>query len=158
LVYYIQSDKLAVGFPAADAIGFSSLLGERGVRGNTGYVGTGIDQPGYLSVGDAGESRIACVFDEVSFFAEEVLDVAFQGMDDGAVFGAGKLVAGELENNSVIKLSYREFTGDMARPAFTVDVSYDLGESDEIAYKQVRLKILEASNTSITYMIIHNFY
>jgi hypothetical protein len=61
------------------------------------------------------------------------------------------------KEQNIIKLSYREFAGDMARPAFTVDTTYDLDDSNEIAYRQARLKILEASNISITYIVLHNF-
>lgn len=56
-----------------------------------------------------------------------------------------------------VSLSYREFSGDVARPAFSNDVEYDLSISREIAYKGARIEILEASNTSITYKVLSNF-
>jgi len=56
-----------------------------------------------------------------------------------------------------INISYREFSGSMARPAFSNDVEYDLSASDEIAYKGAKLRVIEATNSSITYEVIKNF-
>jgi len=61
------------------------------------------------------------------------------------------------KEKNILKFSYREFSESMARPAYTVDVTYDLEESREIAFKQARIKILEATNTSLTYIVIKNF-
>jgi hypothetical protein len=58
-----------------------------------------------------------------------------------------------------IKISFREFVKDMARPAFTQDVSYDL-EADGtalIAFKGMRVKVLKASGSSITYQVAKPF-
>jgi len=56
-----------------------------------------------------------------------------------------------------INISYREFSGSVARPAFSNDVEYDLGASDEIAYRGARIQIIEATNSSITYRVLSNF-
>lgn len=56
-----------------------------------------------------------------------------------------------------ISISYREFSGSVARPAFSNDVEYDLSESSEIAYKGARLEIVEATNTTITFRVLSNF-
>jgi len=58
---------------------------------------------------------------------------------------------------NIIKMTYREFSGNIARPAFTIDVTYDLRDSDVIAFRGARLQILEATNTSIRYKVISNF-
>jgi hypothetical protein len=55
-----------------------------------------------------------------------------------------------------INISYREFSGNVARPAFTNDVEYDLSDSNEIGYRGAVLEILEATNTSITYRVIRS--
>lgn len=60
-------------------------------------------------------------------------------------------------SGSKINIGYREFTGSTARPAFSNDVEYDLSTSDTIAYKGARLKIISATNESITYQVISNF-
>lgn len=61
------------------------------------------------------------------------------------------------KENNIIKFTYREFSGSMARPAYTVDVSYDLNESNRISFKDAVLEIIEATNSSITYIVKRNF-
>lgn len=56
-----------------------------------------------------------------------------------------------------INIAYREFSGSSARPAFSNDVEYDLSVSDVIGYKGARLKVKNANNESITYILISNF-
>lgn len=61
------------------------------------------------------------------------------------------------KSNDTIRFSYREFSGDMARPAFTVPVEYDLKEDPVIAYQGAVIEVLEATNRSITYKVINHF-
>ena len=56
-----------------------------------------------------------------------------------------------------VNIGYREFSSNVARPAFNNDVEYDLSESDTIGYRGAELQILEATNRSITYRVIRNF-
>ncbi|MCO7223766.1 hypothetical protein [Pleionea sp. CnH1-48] len=56
-----------------------------------------------------------------------------------------------------LNISYREFYGSAARPAFNNNVEYDIGESSMIGYKGARLKIVEATNEYIKYQVISNF-
>jgi hypothetical protein len=56
-----------------------------------------------------------------------------------------------------INIGYREFSNNLARPAFNNDVEYDLGSSNVIGYKGARLEIIEATNEYIKYRIIQNF-
>lgn len=56
-----------------------------------------------------------------------------------------------------VKLSYREFSGNLARPAYNNEVDYDLSESKIIGYKGARIEILEATNEYIKYKLISNF-
>jgi hypothetical protein len=58
---------------------------------------------------------------------------------------------------SKLKIGYREFSADFARPAFNNDVDYDLSESNVIGYKGARLEIVEATNEYIKYKVIKNF-
>jgi len=60
------------------------------------------------------------------------------------------------EDNTIL-FSYREFKNDLARPAFTQNVRYDLSESKTIAFKGLRLRIIEATNSSLTYKILQPF-
>ena len=54
----------------------------------------------------------------------------------------------------VVTLVYREFVNDLARPAFTQTLTYDLSEGDEIGYRGARLKVLRATNMSIRYTML----
>jgi hypothetical protein len=56
-----------------------------------------------------------------------------------------------------IRIGYREFSGDVARPAFSNEVDYDLSESREITYRGARLRIIEANNQRIDYVVLSNF-
>ncbi len=56
-----------------------------------------------------------------------------------------------------INISYREFSNDVARPAFNHDVEYDLSESMTIGYKGAQIEIIEATNELIRYKVLRNF-
>jgi hypothetical protein len=56
-----------------------------------------------------------------------------------------------------INIGYREFSGNMARPAFNNDVEYDLRESKTIGYKGALLDVVEATNQYIRYIVKQNF-
>lgn len=56
-----------------------------------------------------------------------------------------------------INVSYREFSGSIARPAFSNNVEYDISESNEIGYKGALLEVIEATNRSIKYKVLRNF-
>lgn len=56
-----------------------------------------------------------------------------------------------------ITLGYREFKNDMARSAFSNDVSYDLSESVIVGYKGARIEIIKATNTDLTYRFLSGF-
>lgn len=65
------------------------------------------------------------------------------------------LYSGRIGNK--INISYREFSNNVARPAFNNDVEYDLGESMTIGYKGAEIEIIEATNRMIKYRVIRNF-
>ncbi|MFZ6767713.1 hypothetical protein ACO0LM_11585 [Undibacterium sp. Di26W] len=56
-----------------------------------------------------------------------------------------------------ITLAYREFSNNLARPAFNNEVTYDLGESPILGYKGARIEIVKATNTEITYKVLSGF-
>lgn len=56
-----------------------------------------------------------------------------------------------------LKFIYREFSDNLARPAFTQEVQYDLSKSSVVGFKNLRLEIIQATNTEITYRLINNF-
>lgn len=64
-----------------------------------------------------------------------------------------QLLYGGLSKGTV-SLSYREFMRDLARPAFSQELSYDLTDGEEIGFRGARIRVLKATNVSIRYMII----
>lgn len=56
-----------------------------------------------------------------------------------------------------INVGYREFSNDLARPAFNNDVEYDLSSSNIIGYKGALIEVMAADNSSITYKLLRNF-
>lgn len=58
------------------------------------------------------------------------------------------------KSNNTLKFIYREFVRDMARPAFTQELQYDLNESNIIGFKGLRIEVLKSTNTSIEYKVL----
>jgi hypothetical protein len=54
----------------------------------------------------------------------------------------------------VVRAVYREYVDDMARPAFSQELQYDLGVDRTIAYKSLRMRVDEASNAGIRYAVV----
>ncbi len=52
-----------------------------------------------------------------------------------------------------INISYREFSNDTARGAFTNNVEYDMSRSNTIRYKGALIEVISYDNTSIEYVV-----
>jgi hypothetical protein len=57
-------------------------------------------------------------------------------------------------SKNTIKISYREFIKDMARPAFYQELNYDLDQSNIIQFKTLKIRVLHADNSEIKFIII----
>ncbi len=60
-------------------------------------------------------------------------------------------------SGDTVRFLYREFSGDYARPPFSQDVQYDLKDGNLIGFKGVRIEIVEASNTRLSYRVLSSF-
>ena len=58
---------------------------------------------------------------------------------------------------NALKFIYREFSGDYIKPAFTQEVQYDLDQSNTTGFKNLKMTILNASNTEIMYILDSDF-
>lgn len=65
------------------------------------------------------------------------------------------IYSGKIGNK--INVGYREYSSNLARPAFNNDVEYDLSESKQVGYKGALLEIIEATNQNIKYKVLRNF-
>lgn len=53
-----------------------------------------------------------------------------------------------------LTLLYREFVNDMARPAFSQQLQYDISADPVIGYQGARFHVLSADNTNIVYKLL----
>lgn len=60
---------------------------------------------------------------------------------------------------NIIKISFREFKDNLARPAFTQDIDYELDKDGTvlIGFKGLRIQVLNASNLDITYKVLADY-
>lgn len=65
------------------------------------------------------------------------------------------LYGGRIGNQ--IKLTYREFAGDLIRPGFTQEAQYDLTAEQVIGFKSVRIQVIDATNTRLKYKVLSSF-
>lgn len=54
-------------------------------------------------------------------------------------------------SQNMVSILYREFTNDMARPAYSQDLKYDLSESKTFGFRGSRFEIIKATNQGLTY-------
>jgi hypothetical protein len=57
-------------------------------------------------------------------------------------------------SGDAIKLLYREFVEERIRPAFTQEVTYDLTRGETIGFKGARFQVEDATNVSISYVVL----
>lgn len=57
-------------------------------------------------------------------------------------------------SQNTISILYREYQNDMARPAFSQELKYDLSQGTAIGYKGARFEVVRANNTGITYRVL----
>ena len=53
-----------------------------------------------------------------------------------------------------VTLEYREFSNDLARPAFSQTLTYDLEEGRTIGFRGARFEIISADNLSLKYRVL----
>lgn len=60
------------------------------------------------------------------------------------------------KSGNTIEISYREFRGGLAAPAFYQNLKYDLSESKKITFQNFQIEIINAGNQSITYRVVRD--
>lgn len=61
-------------------------------------------------------------------------------------------------SKNVISIVYREFSDNIARPAFTQELKYDLGEGKVFGFKGARFEVIKATNTGLTYKAVSHLH
>ncbi|MBM4135396.1 MAG: hypothetical protein FJ241_01025 [Nitrospira sp.] len=57
------------------------------------------------------------------------------------------------KSKDTIKVQYREYKDNFARPAFFHELTYDLTESKEIGFRGMIIEVLEATNSKIKFIV-----
>ena len=57
-------------------------------------------------------------------------------------------------SGTTVELSYREFRGGLAAPAFFQSVKYDIAASDRVTFRNFQLRIYRADNNSISGVLL----
>jgi len=59
----------------------------------------------------------------------------------------------------ILRVSYREYVNDLARPAFTQDATYDLASAGptHVTFKGAAIEVLEAGNSGLRYKVLSGF-
>lgn len=75
-----------------------------------------------------------------------------EGIIHGGAFKAEIVYSGLVGNT--IKALYREYVNDLARPAYTTDLQYNLDQSKIIAYRSIKIEVVKATNTAIEFKVL----
>lgn len=94
---------------------------------------------------------------DIAFLSENSQNILFEKIDNKIIphkdsFIRELIYTGISKN--VISIVYREYSNDLARPAFSQELKYDLGEGFVIGYKGARFEVIKATNTGITYKVL----
>ena len=82
-------------------------------------------------------------------------DVLFQRGEDEIHRGAftAELIYLGISGDT-LRIGYKEFINNAARPSFFQDLTFDLSRSQDIRFKDITMEIIEATNTIITFKVI----
>lgn len=75
-------------------------------------------------------------------------------LEAAATFRAELLYTGRVGDD--LRIMYREFSEDLARPAFFQELHFDLSEGDLVTFRSLRIRVLEASNSSIQFVVLED--
>ena len=57
-------------------------------------------------------------------------------------------------SENTVHISYREYKKEFARPAFFQELQYDLKKSDIIVFRNYKMKVLDANNEYIKFIVL----
>lgn len=127
------------------------------------------ERPAFRMIGGGGKT--ACFVDQKGNGRFDQVKVASEvnwwsaTLETPVGYGAGELIVPRPDSKKselvyqgfskdVLRLAYREYVGDMARPAFFQDLTYEVTSFPaDIRFKQIQLKILAAGNNGIQYQV-----
>lgn len=94
-----------------------------------------------------GSTMLSTIVGSSNWFDENLMD---KGIKETLVY-LGK-------SDNTIKIDYRQYYGDVygwyIKDGFTQHLEYDLSNSNIIAYKNYRIKILDSNSSEITFIVL----
>lgn len=164
----LLSEADAIGIPApVQMTGFTLPAGEyvkigtmngkemfRASQGGGPAINANALYPGGMVITVSGE--VVCLGDSTFVCGKSPLLTRFKKRASNAPnFSQTLIYNGKI--GSKIAVAYREFSNDVARPAFSNSAEYDLKESKVIGYRGARIEVLDANNETIKYRVLSYF-
>jgi hypothetical protein len=120
-----------------------------------------IGQPCLADTDDDGAFDQASTFNAYGMLVNErdVPPVAFKLATEAIADGFKYELLYQGIHDGVIRIAYREFTENLARPAFAQDLTYTLGAEGDttIAFREVSIAVHRADNNQIHYTVRSGF-
>lgn len=91
------------------------------------------------------EARITKIPDTIAFVKTDSV------VPEEGGFAAELLYSGI--TGDTLRLSYREYANDFARPAYSQDLTYNLKESNIVTFRSLKIKIYRADNNEIEFSV-----
>jgi hypothetical protein len=144
-----DSDGNRYFVPAQDAYFVNDKTFGRRVRPSNAYLvlkanGT-LELKGYYDLTTAGSISPAAP----RYKAGKVVDRHRPNFRQELIYGG--------RSGNQIRVTYREFSGNLIRPDFTQEAQYDLGVEQLIGFKGVRIQVVSATNTRLVYRVQKSF-
>lgn len=100
------------------------------------------------------------LFNAMGFFPKSVdgfktKEVTYTGSDCAGCLKQEFIFTGKA--NNTLNFLYREYINDLARPAFTQNLQYDLAEGNIVGFNGLRIEVIKATNIKITYRVLSSF-
>lgn len=144
-----DSDGNRYYVPAMDSYFVNDKTFGRRVRPSNAFLvlkaNGSLEMQGYYDLTGAGKISPAVP----RFKVGKIVDKAQPNFRQELIYG------GRLGNS--IKLTYREFSGDLIRPGFTQEAQYDITTDATVGFKGVRILVTEATNTRLKYKVLKSF-
>ncbi len=122
-----------------------------------GFVTQGVfvDPPYALSMNKDEEICVSSVFVQEVKCYEGNAEIKDKTIVSDASFQQTLIYNGSVGDK--INISYREFSNDRARGAFTNDVEYDMSKSKVISYRGAKIEVISYDNSSIKFKVYKHF-
>ncbi|TEW52889.1 hypothetical protein [Psychromonas algicola] len=114
-----------------------------------------VDTPVALHINSDNELCVTSVSYQAAACYEGSFNIKEKTVVDSQAFQQTLIYNGSVDEK--INISYREFSNDSARNAFTNNVEYDMKKSNFINYKGARIEVISYDNTSIKFRVIKHF-